>query len=42
MEEKLNVEEFVVEIESKNENFIVIRRILRYVEFCDLNSKDMK
>lgn len=42
MEEKSNVEESVVETESKNENSIVTRRTLRHAEPCDPNPKDMK
>lgn len=42
MEEKSNVEESVVETESKNENSIVTRRALRHAEPCDPNPKDMK
>ncbi|XP_052701881.1 ADP-ribose glycohydrolase MACROD2-like [Crassostrea angulata] len=41
-EEKSNVEESVVETESKNENSIVTRRALRHAEPCDPNPKDMK
>lgn len=42
MEVKSNVEESVVETESKNENSIVTRRTLRHAEPCDPNPKDMK